>query len=95
MRILPSAGAGRCMALLLLSCGVLSGCTVNPYTNRSQLVLTSPSYEGALGAAAYRNIVNDPAITFEHDPLTLIAIQRVAARLISPGFSCGRRSGSL
>lgn len=83
MKLTPSASAGPCIALLCFSCGLLWSCTVNPYTNRSQLVLTSPSYEGWLGTAAYRNIVNDPSVTVARDPLTLIAIERVAARLIS------------
>ncbi len=83
MKLTPSAAAWRCITLLIFSCGLLWGCTVNPYTKRSQLVLTSPSYEGWLGTAAYRTIMNDPAVTVDRDPLTLIAIQRVAARLIS------------
>jgi predicted Zn-dependent protease len=71
------------LALLCLSCHLLSGCTVNPYTKRSQFVLTSPSYESWLGTAAYRSLVKDPTVTLDRDPLTLIAVQRVAARLIS------------
>jgi metalloendopeptidase OMA1, mitochondrial len=74
--------AWHCIGLLFVPY-VLWGCTVNPYTKRSQLVLTSPSYEGWLGTAAYRNILNDPSITLDQDPLTLIAIRRVAARLIA------------
>ncbi len=81
---ITSVGWGwHCVALLCLSGHVLFGCAVNPYTKRSQLVLTSPSYEGWLGRSAYRTMMNDPSITLDRDPLTLIAVQRVAARLIS------------
>lgn len=83
MKLTPSASAWTWIALWAFSWGVLCSCTVNPYTKRSQLVLTSPSYEGWLGTAAYRNMMNDPSVTVDRDPLTLIAIQRVAARLIS------------
>lgn len=37
----------------LLFCGILSGCRSVPVTERSQLILTSESYENQLGAEAY------------------------------------------
>lgn len=73
---------------LLLSCSLLPvaaclGCSVNPYTQRAQLVMLSPSYEAKLGALAYRKMLSDPGVTVARDPESLLPVRRVTARLIA------------
>ncbi len=58
------------------------GCSTNPYTQRSQLVMTSSFYESNLGAAAYQTILEDPLTNISRDPADILPVQRVAARII-------------
>lgn len=60
----------------------LAACSVNPYTQRDQLVMLSPSYEAKLGAAAYRKILDDPSTTLARDRAVLMSVRRVTARLV-------------
>jgi metalloendopeptidase OMA1, mitochondrial len=66
-----------CLALVT----VCSACSVNPYTQRMQLVLVSPSYEAKLGAAAYRKMLDENPV--RTDPAAVIPVQRVMGRLIA------------
>jgi predicted Zn-dependent protease len=56
---------------------VVSGCETNPYTGRSQLLMTSVSQEMQMGAQAYSQVKNDP-----QDPREVELVRRVAARII-------------
>ena len=70
---------------LVLAAGMVVwalGCSTNPYTQRSQVVMTSPSYESELGAAAYQSILEDPLTHISRDPAEILPVQRVAARII-------------
>jgi len=61
---------------------VVSGCETNPYTGRSQLLMTSVSEEMRLGAQAYSQVKNDPKLRQSQDPRELEPVKRIAARII-------------
>src|SRR5678815_1957739 len=69
-------------ALLSLSLAFASGCETNPYTGRSQLLMTSVSQEMQMGAQAYDQVKSDPKIRQSHDPREVEPVKRVAARII-------------
>jgi len=73
-------------ALLVVVAGlgltVVSGCETNPYTGRSQLLMTSVSEEMQLGAQAYSQVKNDPKVRQSQDPREIEPVKRVAARII-------------
>lgn len=64
------------------SLSVLSGCETNPYTGRSQLLMTSVSEEMQLGDQAYHQVKNDPKVRQSQDPREIEPVKRVAARII-------------
>src|SRR5215475_11498222 len=72
------------MLLVLLggSSLILSGCETNPYTGRSQLLMTSVSQEIQLGAQAYQQVKSDPKVHQSQDPREIEPVKRVAARII-------------
>src|SRR5215467_2459597 len=72
------------MLLVLLggSSLMLSGCETNPYTGRSQLLMTSVSQEIQLGAQAYQQVKSDPKVHQSQDPREIEPVKRVAARII-------------
>ena len=59
-----------------------SGCTTNPYTKRSQLLVIPEDYEMDLGAQAYQQVLEDPKTKISHDPIELEPVERVAKRII-------------
>ena len=61
---------------------VVSGCETNPYTGRSQLLMTSVSEEMQLGAQAYSQVKNDPKLRQSQDPREIEPVRRIAARII-------------
>jgi predicted Zn-dependent protease len=61
---------------------VVSGCETNPYTGRSQLLMTSVSEEMQLGTQAYSQVKNDPKLRQSQDPREIEPVKRVAARII-------------
>lgn len=61
---------------------VLSGCETNPYTGRSQLLMTSVSQEMQLGAQAYQQVKNDPKVRQSQDPREIEPVKKVVARII-------------
>jgi predicted Zn-dependent protease len=61
---------------------LLTGCETNPYTGRSQLLMTSVSQETQLGAQAYSQVKNDPKLRQSQDPREVEPVRRVAARII-------------
>ena len=67
------------MSVVLAS---LAGCETNPYTGRSQLLMTSVSQEMQMGAQAYSQVKNDPKMHQSQDPREIEPVRRVAARII-------------
>jgi metalloendopeptidase OMA1, mitochondrial len=67
---------------LLISGIGLAGCETNPYTGRSQLLMTSVGQEMHMGAQAYHQIKMDPKLRQSQDPRELEPVKRVAARII-------------
>jgi predicted Zn-dependent protease len=61
---------------------VSSGCETNPYTGRSQLLMTSVAEEMQIGAQAYSQVKNDPKVRQSQDPREIEPVRRVAARII-------------
>jgi len=74
----------RGMLLVVAGFGmmVVSGCETNPYTGRSQLLMTSVSEEMQLGAQAYSQVKNDPKLRQSNDPREIEPVKRIAARII-------------
>jgi len=67
---------------LLLPLGLLSGCETNPYTGRSQFLMTSVSDEMQMGAQAYGQVKSDPKMKQSQDPREIEPVKRVASRII-------------
>lgn len=74
----------RSIALLSVAIGSmgLAGCETNPYTGRSQLLMTSVGQEMQMGAQAYDQITRDPNSRLSQDPKEVEPVRRVAARII-------------
>ena len=74
----------RGVLLVVAGIGVtmVSGCETNPYTGRSQLLMTSVSEEMQLGAQAYSQVKNDPKLRQSQDPQEIEPVKRIAARII-------------
>lgn len=60
----------------------LAGCETNPYTGRSQLLLTSVSQEVQMGVQAYDQIKRDPKMKPSQDPREIEPVKRVAAKIV-------------
>ncbi|HMU56033.1 MAG TPA: M48 family metallopeptidase [Nitrospira sp.] len=71
---------------LVVSCVVLAvgffGCEKNPYTGRSQLLMTSVADEMEMGAQAYTQVKSDPKMKLSQDPREIEPVKRVAARIV-------------
>jgi metalloendopeptidase OMA1, mitochondrial len=70
------AGTLCCMLALTI------GCETNPYTGRSQLLMTSVTEEMQMGAQAYSQVKNDPKMKPAQDPREIEPVNRVASRII-------------
>ena len=68
------------MALCLIPWTI--GCETNPYTGRSQLLMTSVSQEMQMGAQAYSQVKNDPKMKQSQDPREVEPVKRVASHII-------------
>lgn len=67
----------------VLLCGIgLAGCETNPYTGRSQLLMTSVGQEMQMGAQAYNQVKTDPKMRPSQDPREIEPVKRVAARIV-------------
>jgi predicted Zn-dependent protease len=69
------------LGIVVLSLGLM-GCETNPYTGRSQLLMTSVSQEMQMGAQAYDQVKSDPKLRQSQDPREIEPVKRVAARII-------------
>jgi predicted Zn-dependent protease len=65
-----------------LGVAVVSGCETNPYTGRSQLLMTSVGQEMQMGAKAYSQVKHDPKVHQSQDPREVEPVRRVAGRII-------------
>ena len=72
------------MIVLAMSVALVSlvGCETNPYTGRSQLLMTSVSQEMQMGAQAYHQVKSDSKMRQSQDPREIEPVKRVAARII-------------
>ena len=82
MQAWRSFSRGVLLVVVGLGLTVASGCETNPYTGRSQLLMTSVSEEMQLGAQAYSQVKNDPKVRQSQDPREIEPVKRVAARII-------------
>ena len=82
MRVWRSFSRGVLLVVAGLGLTVVSGCETNPYTGRSQLLMTSVSQEMQLGAQAYSQVKTDPKLRQSQDPREIEPVKRVAARII-------------
>jgi predicted Zn-dependent protease len=78
-RVMSRAAA---LAGLLLSPMVFAACETNPYTGRSQFLMTSVSQEMQMGAQAYDQVKSDPKMKQSEDPREIEPVKRVAARIV-------------
>jgi len=72
------------MFVLMMSLAIVSlvGCQTNPYTGRSQLLMTSVSQEMQMGAQAYNQVKSDPKMRPSQDPREIEPVKRIAARIV-------------
>jgi metalloendopeptidase OMA1, mitochondrial len=82
MRAWKSFSRGVLLVVAGLGLTVASGCETNPYTGRSQLLMTSVSQDMQLGAQAYSQVKNDPNVRQSQDPREIEPVRRVATRII-------------
>ncbi|HEX6727865.1 MAG TPA: M48 family metallopeptidase [Nitrospira sp.] len=68
--------------LLAAASSLLMGCETNPYTGRSQLLMTSVNQEVQMGAQAYNQVKSDPKMRPSQDPREIEPVKRVAARIV-------------
>ena len=70
------------IAGILVGAFVIGGCEKNPYTGRSQLLMTSVAEEMQMGSQAYDQVKNDPKMKASQDPREIEPVKRVAARIV-------------
>jgi predicted Zn-dependent protease len=76
--------SSQSVLILVMAIGLagLAGCETNPYTGRSQLLMTSVDQEMQMGAQAYGQVKNDPKMHQAQDPREIEPVRRVAAHII-------------
>jgi metalloendopeptidase OMA1, mitochondrial len=82
MRTVKQRSQSACVMVVSVALVSLVGCETNPYTGRSQLLMTSVSQEMQMGAQAYSQVKNDPKMHQSQDPHEIEPVRRVAARII-------------
>ncbi|HET8721023.1 MAG TPA: M48 family metallopeptidase [Nitrospira sp.] len=82
MGALHTKGVAVISLTFLISLVFLTGCETNPYTGRSQFLITSVSDEMQMGAQAYDQVRTDPKMKQSQDPREIEPVKRVAARII-------------
>jgi metalloendopeptidase OMA1, mitochondrial len=60
----------------------IGGCETNPYTGRSQLLMSTVDEEMQMGAQAYSQVKSDPKMRQSQDPREVEPVKRIAARII-------------
>src|SRR5690349_9881720 len=69
------------VSLLTVGLGA-AGCETNPYTGRSQLLMSSVDQEMQMGAQAYNQVKTDPKMKPSQDPHEIEPVKRVASHII-------------
>jgi metalloendopeptidase OMA1, mitochondrial len=69
------------VSVLVVGLGV-AGCETNPYTGRSQFLMSSVGQEMQMGAQAYNQVKTDPKMRPSQDPREIEPVKRVAARIV-------------
>jgi metalloendopeptidase OMA1, mitochondrial len=82
MRALRTTVQTMTLLGLLLPLALSSGCETNPYTGRSQFLMTSVSEEIKMGAQAYDQVKSDPKMKPSQDPRETEPVKRVVARIV-------------
>lgn len=82
MRALRTTVQTMTLLGLLLPLALSGGCETNPYTGRSQFLMTSVSDEMKMGAQAYDQVKSDPKMKTSQDPREIEPVKRVAARIV-------------
>ena len=82
MRAFDPPGRAATLFAVLVSITLLSGCETNPYTGRSQFLMTSVSDEMQMGAQAYDQVKSDPKMKHSQDPREIEPVKRVTSRII-------------
>ena len=82
MRTVKQRSRSAFVMVMSVALASLVGCETNPYTGRSQLLMTSVSQEMQMGAQAYSQVKNDPKMHQSQDPREIEPVRRVAARII-------------
>ena len=70
------------LTMTICALAFVIGCETNPYTGRSQLLMTSVSEEMQMGAQAYDQVKSDPKMKASQDPREIEPVKRVAARIV-------------
>ncbi len=70
------------MASVISVSALTGGCETNPYTGRSQLLMTTVAEEMQMGTYAYNQVKTDPKMKQSQDPREIEPVKRVAARII-------------
>ncbi|SLM48180.1 putative Peptidase M48, Ste24p [Nitrospira japonica] len=83
MAVAPRRGGIWCLVVycVVVTVGLL-GCEKNPYTGRSQLLMTSVGEEMEMGAQAYSQVKSDPKMRPSQNPREIEPVKRVAARIV-------------
>src|SRR5262245_9243146 len=76
LRDAVSMGTLSCMLALTF------GCETNPYTGRSQFLMTSVSDEMKMGEQAYSQVKSDPKMKASQDPREIEPVKRVTSHII-------------
>ena len=82
MQTWKSFSRGVLLVIVGFGLTAVSGCETNPYTGRSQLLITSVPQEMQMGAQAYSQVKTDPKLRQSQDPREIEPVKRVAARII-------------
>lgn len=69
-------GTVSCMLALTI------GCETNPYTGRSQFLMTSVEEEMQMGAQAYSQVKDDPKMKQSQDPREIEPVKRVTSKIV-------------
>lgn len=82
MRIVKQRSRSAFIVVMSLTLLSLIGCQTNPYTGRSQLLMTSVSDEMKMGVQAYDQVKSDPKLRPSQDPREIEPVKRIAARIV-------------
>ncbi len=82
MRIVKQGSRSAFIVVMSLTLLSLVGCQTNPYTGRSQLLMTSVSDEMKMGVQAYDQVKSDPKLRPSQDPREIEPVKRIAARIV-------------